>query len=60
LAGREDVLSDAAVGKLLGEEWRLVETERYAWHYEWRPYLFHTWRTRVWVRKGAAGESVTR
>ncbi len=47
----EDGLSDGAVGKLLGEEWKLVETERYGWHYEWRPYLFHTWRTRVWVRR---------
>jgi 4-amino-4-deoxy-L-arabinose transferase-like glycosyltransferase len=53
LSGPEDVLSDASVGRILGEEWKLVQTERYAWHYEWRPYLFHVWRTRVWVRKGA-------
>jgi hypothetical protein len=55
----EDALNDEAVGKILGEEWTLVERERYAWHYEWRPYLFHVWRTRVWVRGGGA-DKVTR
>jgi hypothetical protein len=60
LSGPEDVLSDASVGRILGEEWKLVQTERYAWHYEWRPYLFHVWRTRVWVRKGGDSDKVTR
>ena len=47
-------MSQAAVGKLLGPRWKLVETRTYRWHYEWRFNFFHTWRTRVWVP--AAGE----
>ncbi|HVS70681.1 MAG TPA: glycosyltransferase family 39 protein [Phycisphaerae bacterium] len=50
-------LTDAQVGQVLGPEWSLVDTERYAWHYEWRPYLFHTWRTRVWTRKAEPADS---
>ncbi len=41
-------LSDEALGKLLGPRWQLVYRETYQWHYEWRFYIFHTWRTRVW------------
>lgn len=45
-----DMLSDESVTKLLGSGWKLVETEIYEWHYEWRLYIFHTWRTRVFKR----------
>jgi hypothetical protein len=38
-----------------GVKWKLVEKQEYRWHYEWRFYIFHTWRTRVWQL-----ESVTR
>jgi hypothetical protein len=44
------MLSDESVKRLLGPGWTLVETETYAWHYEWRYYIFHTWRTRVFKR----------
>jgi len=43
-----DILSDESVGKILGARWTLVDKELYTWHYEWRFYIFHTWRTRVY------------
>ncbi len=49
----EDVLSDASLGRRLGANWKLVHEETCEWHYEWRYYIFHTWRTRVWVREEA-------
>ncbi len=56
-----DLISDAAVEKMIaqavrnGVKWKLVYEENYRWYYEWRFYIFHTWRTRVWQL-----ESVTR
>ncbi len=44
-----DILSNASLEKLLGPRWQRVHEETYVWHYEWRFYIFHTWRTRVWV-----------
>ncbi|HVX86839.1 MAG TPA: glycosyltransferase family 39 protein [Phycisphaerae bacterium] len=54
LPPEEAPLTDSDIARIIGPEWTLVDTERYAWHYEWRPYLFHTWRTRVWTRKSEA------
>lgn len=45
-------LSNESLGGLLGPDWQLASEETYRWHYEWRFYIYHTWRTRVWVRKG--------
>lgn len=45
-----DSLSDESVFKILGPQWKLVHSETYEWHYEWRFYIFHTWRTRVYQR----------
>jgi uncharacterized membrane protein len=50
----KDVSSDQSLAKRLGANWKLVSEETYEWHYEWRYYIFHTWRTRVWVREEAA------
>jgi hypothetical protein len=46
-------LSDASLEKILnqnrtGPQWKLVDKQEYRWYYEWRFYIFHTWRTRVW------------
>lgn len=49
ITDEEDILSDQSLEKILGTRWKLVHTETYRWHYEWRFYIFHTWRTRVWV-----------
>lgn len=38
-------------------QWRLVYEEHYRWHYEWRFYIFHTWRTRIWVKDPPATTS---
>jgi 4-amino-4-deoxy-L-arabinose transferase-like glycosyltransferase len=46
----QDILSNDSLAKRLGPHWKLAEEETYRWHYEWRFYIFHTWRTRVWVR----------
>jgi len=48
LEDKDNPLSDEALGRLLGPRWELVREEKYAWHYEWRFYIFHVWRTRVW------------
>jgi len=45
LTDPKEPLSDEAVGRLLGPRWKLVYSESYNWHYEWRYYIFHTWRT---------------
>jgi 4-amino-4-deoxy-L-arabinose transferase-like glycosyltransferase len=50
LTDPKDPLSNDSLAKKLGPQWKLVETQTYEWHYEWRFYLFHTWRTRVWTR----------
>ena len=42
--GDKDPLSDKAIGRMLGGQWELVHEEKYEWHYEWRFYIFHTWR----------------
>jgi hypothetical protein len=55
-------ISDIEMDKLLndrraqrnGYAWKLVSEETYRWYYEWRFYIFHTWRTRVWVRQAVA------
>jgi hypothetical protein len=55
-------ISDAEIDKILNDQrarrngyaWKLVRAETYPWYYEWRFYLFHTWRTRVWVRQPGA------
>jgi len=57
LASPAHPLSDASLGKLLGPRWRLVHQESYRWRYEWRYYLFHVWRTRVWRRVPADGST---
>ncbi|HUO08923.1 MAG TPA: glycosyltransferase family 39 protein [Phycisphaerae bacterium] len=49
-----NILSDESLAKRLGPGWTLVHEETYEWHYEWRYYIFHTWRTRVWVRENPA------
>ena len=41
-------ITDAAIAKRLGPRWKLVDEETFQWHYEWRFYIFHTWRLRVW------------
>jgi len=43
-------LSDEALAERLGPAWKLVREETYELHYEWRFYIFNTWRTRVWKR----------
>jgi hypothetical protein len=49
-----DTISDESLLKVLndsarpGAKWKLVDEESYRWYYEWRFYIFHTWRTRVW------------
>ncbi len=43
-------LTPDAVRTLLGPSWNLVHEESYQWHYEWRFYIYNTWRTRVWQR----------
>lgn len=48
LPADEDLLSNEAIAQILSPRWKLVYEERYTWHYEWRFYIFHTWRTRVW------------
>jgi 4-amino-4-deoxy-L-arabinose transferase-like glycosyltransferase len=50
-----DPLSDEAVERRLGPRWKLVHRESTRWYYEWRYYLFHTWRTRVWQMEPDAG-----
>jgi 4-amino-4-deoxy-L-arabinose transferase-like glycosyltransferase len=52
LTADKDVLSDEYMKTLLGPRWERVYEESYKWHYEWRFYIFHTWRTRVWKVKG--------
>jgi 4-amino-4-deoxy-L-arabinose transferase-like glycosyltransferase len=47
----QDIISNDALQRLLGDRWELVQEEKYEWHYEWRFYIFHTWRTRVWKLK---------
>ncbi len=47
----EPPLSNASVNSRLGASWKLVHEESYRWYYEWRYYLFNTWRTRVWERQ---------
>ena len=47
----KDPLSDESVQRILGPKWKLVQEEKYRWYYEWRFYIFHTWRTRVWTRE---------
>jgi hypothetical protein len=49
VTSEDDILSDQSLEKILGTRWKLVHAETYRWHYEWRFYIFHTWRTRVWV-----------
>jgi hypothetical protein len=58
----EDILSDEQLGKVLGPTWKLVDEESYVHAYEWRPYLFSKWRTRVWqkVQAPAAGAAASR
>jgi hypothetical protein len=51
LPEKEDVISNDALARLLGPRWELVDEVKYEWHYEWRFYIFHTWRTRVWKLK---------
>ncbi len=46
----KEILSNESLAKRLGPRWKLDAEERYPWHYEWRCYIFHTWRTRVWTR----------
>ena len=50
-------LSNEALAELLGGDWQLVREEKYRWYYEWRFYIYHTWRTRVWVRQSAASQA---
>ncbi len=50
-----DALSDESAARLLGPSWKLMYTETYEWHYEWRFYIFHTWRTRVWQQTPQTG-----
>jgi 4-amino-4-deoxy-L-arabinose transferase-like glycosyltransferase len=50
LTDPKDPLSNDSVAKRLGPQWKLAEEQTYRWHYEWRFYIFHVWRTRVWVR----------
>jgi hypothetical protein len=52
LTADKEVLSDKYMEALLGPRWERVYEESYKWHYEWRFYIFHTWRTRVWKVKG--------
>jgi hypothetical protein len=55
-----DILSDPQVAKLLGSRWTLVRSETYTWHYEWRFYIFHTWRTRVFQLTSSLPAPATR
>ena len=41
-------LSNESLQRILGPQWHLIHEEKYAWHYEWRFYIFHLWRTRIW------------
>ncbi len=50
LTAPTDPLSNPSLASLLGPSWVLVHEESYRWYYEWRFYIFHTWRTRVWQR----------
>jgi 4-amino-4-deoxy-L-arabinose transferase-like glycosyltransferase len=43
-------LSNASIAKTLGPGWTLVHEESYRLYFEWRFYIFSTWRTRVWKR----------
>ncbi|HVT80343.1 MAG TPA: glycosyltransferase family 39 protein [Phycisphaerae bacterium] len=49
VTAKNDILSDESLEKIMAPRWKLVHKETYEWHYEWRFYIFHTWRTRVWV-----------
>ena len=44
-------ISDDELARRLGTQWKLVDEEKFEWHYEWRFYIFHTWRIRVWQRQ---------
>jgi uncharacterized membrane protein len=48
----KDGLSNESLAARLGPAWKLVAEEEYELHYEWRFYVFNTWRTRVWRRVG--------
>ena len=52
LAARESPISTASLNALLGPRWKLVHEESYRLYFEWRFYIFHVWRTRVWQRVG--------
>ncbi len=49
LTAPNDELSDTALARLL-PGWTLVHEESHPLYYEWRFYIFSTWRTRVWQR----------
>ena len=60
LTSDTDLLSNARLASRLGPRWKLVDEEKYEWHYEWRFYIFHTWRTRVWQRVAATAATTSR
>jgi hypothetical protein len=51
----KDPLSNESLALRLGPAWKLSREEHYDLHYEWRFYVFNTWRTRVWQRVGIGG-----
>ena len=50
-------ISDSELAMRLGSQWKLVDEEKFEWHYEWRFYIFHTWRIRVWQRQAPPATS---
>ena len=53
LTAQENPNSTASLNTLLGPRWKLVHEESYPIYFEWRFYIFHVWRTRVWQRMPA-------
>ena len=49
-----DPLSDEYLAEKIGPGWKLVKEEKYELHFEWRCYIYNTWRTRVWQRQPVA------
>ncbi|MCL2645526.1 MAG: glycosyltransferase family 39 protein [Phycisphaerales bacterium] len=43
-------LSTESLSLKLGPNWKLVEEKSYRLYFEWRFYVYNTWRTRVWQR----------
>ena len=50
LTAKDNPISTDSLNTLLGPRWKLVHEESYTLYFEWRFYIFHVWRTRVWQR----------